>query len=123
MANDWTRIEALTQSMAPRDLRDRSLFKLLSIPESLHDLMQFAEVQFAPKDGTGRLTVGLWSQEKLSDPQSWVLTLPTNVPGKRVEIPINDPIDKDDPEGHWRAILAAAADFQSLVNRGEYEPA
>lgn len=104
-----------------QDLGDGSLFTLLAIPTCLHDVMQFAGVQFVPKNGVGILSG--WSTEKLADPTNWILTLPTSIPGKRVEIPINDPIDSSDQEGHWRAILGAAADFQSLVNRGEYEPA
>lgn len=100
-----------------------NLLKLLKIPECLHDLMEFVGVQFAPKTGDRLLTLATRSHEWLSDPTNWHMTLPTKIPGKRVEIPINDPIDKNDPEGHWRAILAAAADFQALVNTGQYEPA
>jgi hypothetical protein len=100
---------------------DSSLYKVLRIPECLHDVMTFVEVKFVPKDRVSTLSVFSWSQEKLADPTNWILTLPTNVPGKRVEIPINDPIDKEDPEGHWRAILGAAADFQALVNTGQYD--
>jgi hypothetical protein len=100
-----------------------NLFKMLKIPACLHDVMEFAGVQFAPKNGDTLLKLALRSHEWLSDPRNWLLTLPTNIPGKRVEIPINDPIDQSDPEGHWRAIIAAAADFQALVNTGQYNPA
>jgi len=95
--------------------KDRSLYKSLGIPECLHDLFAFAEVRFAPKPYADVL--------RPDDPVCWILVMPCRTPGKRVEIPINDPIDKDDPEGHWRAILAAAADFQYLVNSGQYTPA
>ena len=105
----------------PFDPNDGSLYKILGIPEALWDVMTFAEVKFAAKNKVGMLTIAQWPLEKQADPQSWILTLPTNIPGVRVEIPINDPIDKDDPEGHWRVILGAAADFQSMVNSGAYK--
>lgn len=94
--------------------KDRSLYESLGIPECLHDLMAFAGVKFAPKSRF------LIEDNALVDPTCWILTIPCKVDGKRIEIPINDPIDKDDPEGHWRAILCAAADFQYLVNSGQY---
>lgn len=99
-----------------------SLFDLFDIPDCLRDVMCFAGVQFALKGGASIFSRAQWPVEKQKDPTNWILTLPTAKPGYRVEIPIDDPIDKNDPEGHWRAILGAAADFQYLVNSGEYEP-
>lgn len=96
-----------------------NLFKLIGIPECLHDLMEFAGVQFVFKKSKTLFFAG---SEEMEKPTNWILTMPTNLGGQRVEIPINDPIDKDDPEGHWRAIIAAAADFQALVNTGQYNP-
>lgn len=97
------------------------IFEVLGVPECLHDVMEFAGVQFAPKTGDTLLALSMKPMEWLSDPTNWILTLPTNVPGKRVEIPINDPIDGRNPEAHWRVYLAAAADFQALVNTGQYK--
>lgn len=116
MENDWHTI--------PKPTIDDvgSVFKILKIPECLHDVMQFAGIQFAPKNRDGFLSLAARPYEWLANPTNWLLTLPTNIPGKRVEIPINDPIDKNDPEGHWRAIIGAAADFQALVNTGQYDP-
>lgn len=108
-------------ALAPRDTSDMSLFKSLDIPECLHALMDFAGVKFTPKGGGGVFAIAGWPAAKIGDPTNWILTMPCKIDGKRIEIPINDPIDQTDPEGHWRAIMAAAADFQYLVNSGQYE--
>lgn len=102
---------------------DHNLLELLGVPKELHDLCEFIELQFAHKDGFLPIFTKVddfneWRlRNKLSD---WRIILPCKLPGQRVELPLPDSIDEDDPLGHWRAILAAAADFQSLVNTGEY---
>lgn len=98
------------------DLGDGSLFEILKIPPALRDLMNFVEAKFAPRKGW---IPSLASRESMANPGNWILTLPCTVPGKRVEIPLPAEIDKDDPEGHWRAILQAAADFRYLVISGD----
>jgi hypothetical protein len=93
------------------------IFHMIGVPECLHGLMEFAGVRFVYKLGGVSFFLG---SEAMMNPTNWILTLPCKVERRRVEIPINDPIDKDDPEGHWRAILGAAADFQFLVNTDQY---
>lgn len=99
------------------------MFEVLGVPECLHDVMEFAGVQFAPKTRDTLLMLAMKPMEWLRDPTNWIMTLPCNIPGKRVEVPINEPIGGNDPEGYWRTYLAAAADFQALVNTGQYTPA
>lgn len=97
------------------DLDDGSLYKLFGIPPVLQDLMSFAGVKF-------RSTKPYSYVEAVKNTKGWIMILPCKIPGEQVEIPLPDEIDKEDPEGHWRAILGAAADFQALVNNGDYRP-
>ena len=100
---------------------DASIFRLLGVPECLHELMEFAGVRFRHKAKSGlALLLSDDAYKKIGD---WIMCMPCSIHGKQVEIPLPDQISSTDPEGHWRAILAAAADFQYLINSGQYTPA
>lgn len=94
------------------------IYAFLGVPSALWDLFEFAGVLIRNKKD-------LWPSSNMKprvDLSEWVLVMPVKIPSHRVEIPLPAEIDKVDPEGHWRAILAAAADFQYLVNSGQYHP-
>lgn len=108
---------------------DRNFLELLGVPKELYDLLEFIDARFGRTDGKAipiKLTVEAfkkWCDEGGGGLDKWTLVLPSRrYPDRRVEIPLPVEIDKDDPEGHWRAILAAAADFQALVETGQYDP-
>lgn len=90
----------------------------LGVPPALWDLFEFIGVRFRHRKARWAASMAMgWCERS-----DWILILPVKTPGHTVEIPLPAEIDKDDPEGHWRAILAAAADFQYLVNSGQYHP-
>lgn len=99
---------------------------MLGIPPALYDLLDFIDANFGRTDGRV-LPVMLTAEDfkrftVRAGLAEWTLILPCRrFPNDRIEIPLPAYIDKKDPEGHWRAILAAAADFQSLVESGGYK--
>lgn len=118
----------MSNSVPGRVPLDERLLQHFGIPAELHDLLEFIGAEFAHKDAympvametlTFTGSYAHWLERNRLD--HWRLVLPCKIPGQRVEIPLPEKIDATDPEGHWRAIITAAADYQALVNTGEYK--
>lgn len=113
----------MSKSVPARVPFDKGLLEYFDIPAALHDLLDFIGAEFVHKDEFVPMFLAnksLVERRQATRLDHWRLVLPCQVPGQRVEIPLPEVIDSSDPEGHWRAIIAAAADFQALVNTGEY---
>lgn len=106
-----------TRPGAVLDSHDLSLYKRLGVPTALHDVMDFAGVQFRHRTKGVLMMLG-FNTNDIESLDDWLLCMPVNIAGKRVEIPLPAMVHGEE---HWRAILAAAADFQYLVNSGQYE--
>lgn len=99
----------------------KSLFERLGVPEELWELMQFAGIGFRNVEVShAAAMMGIHGDKIFDRLDNWVMVMPTQE--RQIEVPLPHEISKDDPVGHWRALMAAGADFQYLVNSGQYTP-
>lgn len=93
------------------------VYEYLGVPEDLRDVFTFVEAEFVPVSGAGLMLSALSGQRHETNLSLWHLHLPTKL-GRPVIMPLPEKVED---EGHWRAIITAAADLQGMVNRGEYK--
>lgn len=123
--NEWPSLPEEYRAFegATREESNRQLvFDFLQVPDDVRSLLRMYDAVLMPKSlgmslGLTGFTAPL-GEKRETDYSRWHLHLPTRN-GNPVIMPL--PVTIED-EGHWKAIIAAAADLQGMVNRGEYRP-
>lgn len=117
--NDWPELPEEYRAFkgATKEESNRQLvFDFLQVPDDIRSMLKLYDAVLVPI-GKISITAPLGATRE-TDFRHWHLHLPTRM-GKPVIMPLPEIIQD---QGHWRAIIAAAADLQGMVNRGEYKP-
>lgn len=119
--NDWPALpeEYRAFAGATKEESNRQLvFDFLQVPDDVRSLLRLYDAVLMP---IKRMDIGFTAplgEKRETDYSRWHLHLPTRT-GNPVVMPLPEIVQD---EGHWKAIIAAAADLQGMVNRGEYRP-
>lgn len=115
--NDWPELPPHLQQFAlSREESNRLIvMDYLGVPDDIRAMLRLCDAVLVPTPGHVMNTLPTAAARE-TDFSKWQLHLPTKLV-RPVIMPLPASIEG---EAHWRAIIAAAADLQGMVNRGEY---